>query len=159
MNDAKERRGPWPSKTFACQAALVANLVALVLLNLHPVWLPWTRGVVTDGWARAIWAANLSAVLQIGGNAVLLLTRPPLLERLMRLGFSAATLLTATVFYVSYPFEFSRLGGAFLDVVGHGVLLLGTVGATVSVLVDFLRLFFSQSGPRPTAVGGGSISG
>ncbi len=147
-----ERREPG---LWANVAAVLVNVLALVIINSHPVWRPWTHGVVTDAWSQIVWAANLSAVLQIAGNALLVAFRPPLLQRALRVAFSGGALVAAIVFYVRYPLDFSRLGVGWLDTVAHVLLFLGVLGAALAVVVDLLRFAFPRPrGPRAAPLGG-----
>lgn len=137
---------PEPSRASNA-VALLANLVVLLIVNLHAVWRPWTHGVVTDGWLQIVSAANLAAGLQVAGNALLLLVRAPLLMRLLKVAFSCATLVAGVTFYARFPFDFSGLGIAWLDSAARLLLVLALGGAATAVIVDLLRLAF----PRPQA--------
>ena len=127
--------------------AIIGCAVALVAINAYPVWQPLTAGVVTDAWARILWAADLSLLIQICGSLILLFWRPRWLRNLFELVFAAAGLLSVAVFYAVFPLDFSLVVGGWLNTVVRLVLILGIAGAAIGVVVNLVRfLVFSWSG-------------
>jgi hypothetical protein len=121
---------------------VVGNLIALALFNLYPIWRPWTAGVVSEDWVRILWAADLSFLVQICGNLILLFASPRWLRRLMELAFSVTGLLSVAVFYAVFPLDFSRIVGEWLNLLFRVLLVLGMVGASIGVVVNLVRFVF-----------------
>jgi hypothetical protein len=120
--------------------AVIGNIIALVAINLYPLWRPLTAGVVTEGWTRILWAADLSLLAQIGGNLILLFWRPRWLRYLFELVFSAAGLLSVAVFFAVFPLDFSRVVGDWLNTLTRVILILGMLGTAIGVVVNLVRL-------------------
>jgi hypothetical protein len=128
--------------------AMIGNIIALVLFNLYPLWRPLTAGVVTDRWEAILWAVDLSLLLQIGGNFILVFRRPRWLRHLLEIAFSATGLLSAAVFFAVFPLDFSPLVGAWLDTLMRVLLVLGMAGAAIGVVVGLVRLLTSFAHPE-----------
>ncbi len=127
-------------KTPELVLAAVLNMGALIVVNTALVWREWTRGVVLESWADILWAANLSIGLQIVGNVILALYRPPWFSALMRLAFSATGLISAIVFFVVFPLDFSHLVGAWLNTLIRVLVIIGIGGSAIATLVELVRL-------------------
>jgi hypothetical protein len=119
--------------------AIIAAVIGVVAVNIYPVWQPWTMGVVTDAWPRILWAANLSAVIQICGSFVLLFWRPRWLRNLAELVFSAAGLLSIAVFFAVFPLDFSHIVGDWLNTMMRVVLIIGIAGTGIGVVIALVR--------------------
>ena len=64
-------------KTGELTISRIANLVGIVLFNTVPLWRQYTQGVVLEDFARILWAANISFLVQLAGNLSLMFYRPP----------------------------------------------------------------------------------
>jgi hypothetical protein len=154
MSDEQEREGagrvgrargrarPQKEKTRGDYVgAVIGNLIVLVLANIYPLWRPLTHGVVTEAWVRILWAVDLSLLIQIGGNLILLFASPRALRRFMDLSFAATGLLSVAVFYAVFPLDFSRVVGDWLNLLVRIFLVLAMVGASIGVVVGIFRFF------------------
>ena len=127
--------------------AIIGALIALVAINIYPLWQPLTRGVVTDAWPAILWAADLSLVAQIGGSLVLLFWRPRWLRNLFEVVFSATGLLSVAVFFAVFPLDFSLVVGEWLNTMLRVILIIGIAGAGIGLVVNLVRfLVFSWQG-------------
>jgi hypothetical protein len=124
--------------------AIIGAVIGVIAVNIYPVWQPWTMGVVTDAWPRILWAANLSLVINICGNFMLLFWRPRWLRNFAELVFSAAGLLSIAVFFAVFPLDFSRIVGEWLNTMMRVILIIGIAGAGIGVVINLVRfLVFS----------------
>jgi hypothetical protein len=132
--------------------SIFANVIALVAVSTVPLWRHWTQGVITETWADVLWAVDLSLLVQIAGNLLLLFYRPGWLQALLGAVFSAAGLLSLIVFFIVFPLDFSLLVGQWLNVLIKWVLILGMLGALVGGIVQLVR--FVLGGGRPDSRAG-----
>jgi hypothetical protein len=123
---------------FAVAALL--NFIFMVFLNAHDAWRPWFDGVVTAAFDDVLWAVNLGFVLQIFGNLILSVTSPTPLRRLVEFIFAIGSLVAAVVFYRVFPLDLARFGDPVV-VLARVVAFLGIAAASMTILVNFTRLF------------------
>jgi len=128
-------------------AAALINVLVLLVANLHRVWRPWTGGIVTEEWALVLWIVNLTALLQISGNALLAAWRPLWLERFLELVFAVAGFAGAVTFLRVFPFDFSRLAD-WANPAAHVLLVAGVVAAGFAVAVRLVMLALGPPGPH-----------
>jgi hypothetical protein len=119
--------------------AILGNVIGIVLVNTVLVWRQYTHGVILESWVDILWAANLSLVVQIVGNAVLSAYRPARAYSFIQAVHSAAGLLSTIVFFVVFPLDFSQVGVDWLNTLVKAVLILGMVGASIGVIVNLVR--------------------
>ena len=127
-------------KTGELTASTIANLVFVVLLNLVPLWRPYTRGIVLEDFARILWAANLSLLVQICGNLSMVFYRPPRYALFVQILGTAAGFLSIIVFYVVFPLDFSQVGLAWINAALKIVLIAGMAGAAIGLIVQTVQL-------------------
>jgi len=119
--------------------AIVVNLVGLAFLHLHAWWRPWLGGVVTERFAELLWVANLTALVQVTGNFVLLRWWTRLPRAVVNLAFSSVGILGVLVTWSVFPFDLTRFGaGAALG--ARVVLSLGLVGAFIGGAAQVVRV-------------------
>lgn len=147
MSTAQRRPIPGPVGFFF---AAIFNFVGLVLINAHDWWRPFTHGVVTERFADVVWAANLSAIVSLIGNLMLMRwwTRGPRAAVNVVTSFAAG--LSAFVTMTVFPFDLARFGD-LASPLGHGLLGVAVFGALVSMLVNLVRLS-AASGRRLLAL-------
>jgi hypothetical protein len=134
--------------------AAIVNFIFMLLMNAHDAWRPWLGGVVTDSFDDVLWAVNLGCVLQIFGNLILSVTSPYPLRRVSEFVFSIGALIAAVVFYRVFPLDLARFGEPVV-VLARVVAFLGVAAASMTILVNFMRLV----GPLTRAGGRVSHSG
>lgn len=138
MKDASVQKDRSPAR-IGYFAAVVVTLALLVAVHLHPVWRPWTRGVVTGEFVEILWAIDLSLGVQLVANAVLFVTHPRWLRRLSDLATAVFSGLSVLVAYIVYPFDFARIAGG-VDLAARVLMLLLLFAITIAVIVDVFRL-------------------
>ncbi len=130
--------------------AAVINVIGLVVINTWPLWLPLTKGVVTPEIAHTVWAGNLAAGVQLGGNLAMAFGRPPRMVRLMNLLFSLCGLISAGVFFQVFPLDFAQINLGWMNFLMRFVLIVAMFGTSIAVVVNLVQLFVG-GGPRRTA--------
>jgi len=126
-------------KTGDYVGAIVGNIIVLVFMNTVLLWRQYTQGVVLASWADILWAVNVSLGAQIVGNFLLCFYRPSWFSALMRAAFAATGLMSAIVFFIVFPLDFSRLVGAWLNTTLKVLLMMGMAGAIIGFLVEMVR--------------------
>lgn len=110
---------------------LAIAAVTLLLVNMHPVWRPWTFGVITEEWHRSAEAITVACVVALAGQLVTLLSS----ARVVPLGTACVTTATSlaagVVVYAEFPFDFGAIGAAWLDSWIALALIAALVAATV----------------------------
>ncbi|MFI5368516.1 MAG: hypothetical protein ACHQ1F_05840, partial [Spirochaetia bacterium] len=124
-------------KTGDFVGAVVVNVLVCIVLNTLLLWRQWTQGVILESWVDILWAANISFAVQIGGNLILAFYHPPRLQSLMRALFAAAGLLSAIVFFIVFPMDFSHLVGTWLNTLLKVLLMIGIGVSLITFVVEF----------------------
>ena len=119
--------------------AIVGNVVAIAFVNTVPLCSRSTVGVITDRWVDILWAANLSLLVQIVGNFLLLYYRPPRFQAFMRAAFSAVEIVSLAVFYAVFPLDFSRLVGEWMNTFMRVLLVVAMVASLAAGAVQLVR--------------------
>jgi hypothetical protein len=138
-------------KTGDFVGAVVVNVFVCVILNTLLLWRQWTQGVILESWIDILWAANISIGVQIAGNLLLAFYHPPRLQALMRALFSAASLLSAIVFFIVFPMDFSHLVGAWLNTLLKVLLMIGIGVSLIAFVVEFVRFILGRPIAQPRA--------
>lgn len=121
-------------------AALVGNLLGLLVIQLHDLWRPLTLGVVTADWARAVDTMSLACLVGVAGHVLLLMFRARDLPSFVACATAAANLAAAIVVYGVFPFDFGALEMGWFDPVFRLILLVALVGGAIGLVAQFVRL-------------------
>jgi hypothetical protein len=128
------------------RVALAAYVVALVVVNAHPLWRPWTGGLITEAYAQTVWAADLALVVQILMTVALLWSlaiRAPAIHwwavPLRKVVNVAGGLLSLGVFVSVYPLDLGALGLEEWTATVRFALGVAVVGVMVALVVTLLR--------------------
>ena len=127
-------------KTGEYVAAVIVTIAVCVVLNTLLLWRQWTQGVILESWIDILWAANISLGIQIAGNLVLAFYRPPVFRAFMQAAFTAASLLSAIVFFIVFPMDFSHLVGDWLNTLLKGLLIVGIGVSAIALVVELVRI-------------------
>ncbi len=134
----RKRRAPGP---FRYLVGAFASILMLVALHLHPVWRPWTAGVITPAFANVVWAFDVSLALQLVGNGVLAVWRPRWLRRLFELVYTLAAALVIATLYQVFPFDFAWLGPG-VELVARLILGLAIFAVAIAAVVNLVLFLF-----------------
>ncbi|HUI70516.1 MAG TPA: hypothetical protein VL354_08320 [Spirochaetia bacterium] len=126
-------------KTGDYVGAIVGNLIALVFMNTVLLWRQYTQGVILESWVNILWAVNVSLLAQMVGNLILCFYRPSWFSALMRSAFAATGLMSAIVFFMVFPLDFSQLVGMWLNTAVRVLVIMGMAGAAIGFLVELVR--------------------
>ncbi|MEZ4448372.1 MAG: flavodoxin domain-containing protein [Nannocystaceae bacterium] len=130
------RRGRRPGERIG---DVVANVLGLLLINLHALWRPWTMGVVTAAWADVVVVASVAAALGVLGSLLALALRARRLVALVDVVIAAASLGSTAVIYQVFPFDFGAIGMPWVELVLRGVLILAMLVLGVRLLAALFR--------------------
>jgi hypothetical protein len=127
-------------KTGQLIGAIFGNIVGIILVNSIMVWRQWTQGVILETWMDILWAANLSLIVQLAGNLVLIFYRQRAFSVFMDVVFSAVSLVSLIVFFIVFPIDFSVLVGDWLNTVLKVVVIVAMGGTLIGFIVNLVRL-------------------
>jgi hypothetical protein len=131
---------PRRSKRGDYIGAIVVSIIMLWVVNKIPGW-HW--GFIRDNYMVILWILNANLLVQIAGNAVMLLLEYRVVRRLGVIATEAASFVTQLVLYYIYPFDFSRYPGlTWLDWFIPLALIIGMVVSAVKVVWSTWRLVF-----------------
>jgi hypothetical protein len=82
--------------------------------------------------------------VQVVGNLLLAFYHPPRLQALMRALFAAAGLLSAIVFFIVFPMDFSHLVGGWLNTLLKILLMIGIGVSLIACVVEFVRFILGS---------------
>jgi hypothetical protein len=121
-------------------ANIIFNLIFLWIVNKIP---GWHLSFIKDNFMVVLWILNVNILVQIGGNALMLLTGLPSVRHFAGIITESSSFVTQLVLYYIFPFEFSHLQGlAWLDWFLHIALIIGMVVSAVKVISNFWKLIF-----------------
>lgn len=126
-------------RTAEFVGSAIGNVVGIIVLNTVPLWSHLTKGVVLGSWVDILWAANLSMIVQVIGNAVLAIYRPARLYSLIQGIHAAVGLVSVAVFYAVFPLDFSQLVGNWLNTLAKAVLVLAMVATSIAFVINLVR--------------------
>ena len=144
MHDAPVNRTTPPGPAGLI-IAIVVNLVGLAVLHAHGWWRPWLGGVITERFEELLWVANLTALVQVAGNLVLLRWWTRLPRAVVNLAFSTVGLFGLLVTWSVFPFDVARFGSwaepGLRLVFGLALLgaFIGGAAQTVRLVVELGR--------------------
>jgi hypothetical protein len=131
-------------RTGEIVAGIIGNILAIVIVNSVLLWRQWTHGVVLESWVDILWAANLSLLVQIAGNLILVFYRPPRVYWLSQALFAAVGLVSLIVFYIVFPLDFSQLVGIWLNTLLKIILIIGMIGTLIGFVVQLVRFILGK---------------
>ncbi|MCK9421911.1 MAG: hypothetical protein M0Q38_04885 [Bacteroidales bacterium] len=134
------REKPWNKRRGEYIGNLIFNLIFLWIVNKIPDWNP---GFIRENYNVVLWILNVNILIQIGGNALMLLIDHPVIRYLSRIIMEAAGFLTLIVLFYIFPFDFSKFHGLFwLDWFIPIVLIIGMVISALKVFTNLWKLIF-----------------
>lgn len=124
-------------------ANIVVNVIFYYIVNHLQ---EWNVGFLRDNFSMVLWMINLNIFVQIGGNALMLLTEGQRTVRyLSRAVMEAASFIVQLMLFYIYPFDFSHAGSfAWIDTVLPILLIIGMVVSAIKVLSNLWKLFFKH---------------
>ncbi len=125
--------------------SIVSNIVVFFIINLFPLWLPKTHGVVTNAWINALWAMDLNIIINVCGSIVLIAYSPRWFKALIEFLITGTALISVSIFLVVFPLDFSIIVGPWLNTLVRVFLIVGIVGASIGTFVWLVRFLKAVS--------------
>ncbi len=144
IDDYGKRRRHKDKPLHARRGEYIANIV----FNLLFLWIVnniagWNVGFIRDNFNVVLWVLNLNILVQIGGNALMLISEIAVLRYFSRMVMEASGFVTQMVLFYIYPFDFSNFHGLFwLDRVIPVILIIGMVVSAIKVVANLWKLIF-----------------
>lgn len=130
------------SRTGDYIAAIVFNLIFLWIVNKVPDWQP---GFIRENFMVVLWVLNVSILVQIAGNALMLLTGLWVVRRLARIVMESASFVSTMVLYYIYPFDFTHFHNLYwVDNILPILFIIGMVVSAIQVISNTWRLIFGR---------------
>ncbi len=133
---SKSRRGEYIG-------AIIFNLLFLWIVNNIQ---EWNLGFIKDNFSVVLWILNLNILIQIAGNALMLLFDFPFIRHLTLMITESASFVTQMVLFYIFPFDFSHFHGLFwLNWFIPIALIIGMVVSALKVVSNLWKLIFWRS--------------
>jgi hypothetical protein len=129
-------------------ASAVINGVLLWVMNQLPVWKPF---FLLDSYSEVLWAVNMSLIVQIVLNLVLVFFHPLFFHYLIQTVISLVSIVSLFWIVQVFPVDFSARLGSWFNTLFRVVLIIGIVGSLIGGItnfVRFLRALFRGEPPR-----------
>ena len=131
MSAKENRKKPKRSEYVV---AIVANFILFYILNNL---LSWKVGFLTNSFQDCLWAINMSIVATVIGNILFLAYDLRWFRHSIRMAYNLFAVNAIYTLYRVFPFNF---GQAFWNEAAKIVLILGTVGTVIGLIVEFVKL-------------------
>lgn len=132
---AKPEKKP-PNRISNYIPSVIFNIIILIVVNKIP---DWNIAFITESYPEILRAVNMSLIVHIAGNLILIFIHPLLLHHLTNAVFSVFSLIAAWVILSVFPFDFSEIAGSWLNTVVRICLIVGVVGSAVSIVVHVIK--------------------
>jgi hypothetical protein len=126
--------------------SIVGAIIGLAVVNTAVIWRQWTLGIVLETWGDAVWAMNLSLLVDLFGSLLLAFYRPHRFLAIMRALMAAAGMASIIVFYIVFPVDFTEIPGAWLNKVLRILLIVGMAGSLITICVHLVRFLTGRGG-------------
>lgn len=147
----EEKSNRFPGKCEERNRKRTGEYIANIVLNVIFYYIvnhlqEWNVGFLRDNFQVVLWMINLNIFVQIGGNALMLLTDGQRSVRyLSRAVMEAASFIVQLMLFYIYPFDFSHAGSfAWIDTVLPIMLIVGMVVSAIKTLSNLWKLFFKH---------------
>ena len=124
----------------------VINAVMLWVMNQLPVWKPF---FLLDSYSEVLWAINMSLIVQIILNLVLIFFHPLFFHHLIQTVFSLVSIIALLWIVQVFPLDFSSRLGDWFNLVFRIVLIIGIVGSAIGGITNFVRFLRALFGAEP----------
>jgi len=121
-------------------ASAVINAVLLWVMNQLPLWKPF---FLLDSYLDVLWAINMSLIVQIVLNLVLIFFHPLFFHYLIQTVFSLVSIVSLVWIVQVFPVDFSARLGDWFNTIFRIVLIIGIVGSLIGGITHFVRFLKS----------------
>jgi hypothetical protein len=115
-------------------AAIIFNLIFLYIVNNL---LNWHIYFVTNAFNEILWIINLSIIVSIIGNALLLLYSPVRFRHLVKIILNIISFIAVYIVWIVFPFNFYN---SFYNWGFNILLILAMIGITIATIVEIYLL-------------------
>lgn len=116
--------------------SVIFNIILLIVLNKIP---DWNIVFITSSYPDILRAVNMTLIVHIVGNVILIFIHPLFTHHLANAVFSVFSLIAAWVIFSVFPFDFSEIVGAWLNTLIRVCLIIGIVGSAISIVVHVVK--------------------
>ena len=124
---------------------IISNTIFFFLINLYPLWIGYTHGVVTNQWVSVLWAMDITVLTIALGYIILLSYYKKWLRFLIELLISITALISVINFFIIFPLDFSLIGIQWFNTVIRIFLIIGMMGSSIGSIVMLVQ-FIKQMG-------------
>jgi hypothetical protein len=115
-------------------AAIIFNLIWWYIVNNL---LNWQVYFVTNAFNEVLWIINLSIIVSIIGNALLLFYSPERLRHIVKIFINIISFIAVYIVWTVFPFNFYN---SFYDWLFGILLILAMIGITIATIVEIYLL-------------------
>jgi hypothetical protein len=121
---------------FGYLVSAAVNGLLLWVVNRLPIWKPF---FLLDSYGEVLWALNMSFIVQIVLNIVLIFFHPLFFHYLANVVFSLVSIVSLAVLLQVFPVDFSARLGQWANLAFRIVLIVGLAGSAIGGAVYFVR--------------------
>lgn len=114
--------------------AIIFNLIFLYIVNNL---LNWHVYFITNSFNDVLWIINLSIIITIIGNVLLLLYSPEKFRHVMKIILNIIAFIAVYFVYIVFPFNFYN---SFYNWAFSILLLLAMIGIVIAIIVEIYLL-------------------
>lgn len=116
---------------------IVAIIFGLIFLYIVNNLLNWNIYFITSALNQVLWIINLSIIITIVGNILLIAYDPQWLRHVVRIIINIINLISAYFVYIVFPFNFFN---SFINWGLSILLILIMIGIAIAIVVEFYFL-------------------
>ena len=114
--------------------AIIFNLIFFYIVNNL---LNWQVYFITNSFNEVLWIINLSIIITIIGNILLLLYSPERFRHIMKIILNIVAFIAVYFVYIVFPFNFYN---SFYDWGFSILLILAMIGIIIAIIVEIYLL-------------------
>jgi hypothetical protein len=114
--------------------AIIFNLIFYYIVNNL---LNWQVYFITNSFNEVLWIINLSIIITIIGNILLLLYSPERFRHVMKIILNMVSFIAVYFVYIVFPFNFYN---SFYDWGFSILLILAMIGIIIAIIVEIYLL-------------------
>jgi hypothetical protein len=130
-NSGKEQRSEYI-------AAIIFNLIFLYIVNNL---LNWNVYFITDAFNGVLWIINLSIIVSIIGNGLLLFYSPVRFLHFVKIIINIVSFIAVFIIFQVFPFNFYN---SFYNWLFSLLLILAMIGIIIATIVEFYLLVIGK---------------
>ena len=119
--------------------AIIWNIIILWVVNKIP---DWNISVINDHYNAILVFLNINIYIQIAVHTIMAFLEARWLYYLLKIVSEASTCVLFILIYYIYPFDFSKAGASWLDILLPFLFIIIIVITAVSIVVYLFRLIF-----------------